>query len=92
MRELEVLDTVDWRLRAACAQIPVAQADRFFFGSTTTDLEQGRALCATCPVRTECLDLADATETGTLGARTYMAGIYGGLYPRGRRDRRRNRT
>jgi hypothetical protein len=92
MSGLEVLDSFDWRLRGACARLTPAHADRFFFGSDVRDLEVGRSLCAGCPVREPCLELADSAETGSTGRRDHMAGVWAGLYPRERRNRRRNRS
>lgn len=89
MRDLEVLDALDWRLRAACARLTPAHADRFFFGSDVRDLEVGRTLCAGCPVREPCLELADGAEVGSTGRKDHMAGVWGGLYPSQRRRRRK---
>ena len=89
MRDLDVLDQADWRLRGACARLTPAHADRFFFGSDVRDLEVGRSLCATCPVREPCLELADSVEIGSSGRKDHMAGVWGGLYSSQRRARRR---
>lgn len=88
MKDLELLEQVDWRLSAECRRLTAAQVDRYFFGNRTSDLNEGRALCAICPVRDQCLELADQVETGVEGTRRHMAGIWGGLYSSERRARR----
>lgn len=61
-----------WQAEAACSGMPT---DDFFpVGSTEPALEQiaaAKAICATCPVRAQCLDYA--LDTGQ------QYGIWGGL-------------
>jgi WhiB family redox-sensing transcriptional regulator len=73
---------VDWQLRAACRG---PQATVFFPPSRPERREEKRhrelrakAICATCPVRYDCLDYA-------LGIRE-QHGIWGGLSEVERRD------
>lgn len=89
MTDLDALEQVDWRLRGACRRLTADLADRFFFGSNVVDLNEGRALCAICPVRNECLEFADGFEVGTAGTKSHMAGIWGGLCKSQRIARRR---
>ena len=70
-----VREAPDWS-RAACRGLSPA----LFFaelGDTPTALSEARAVCATCPIRVECLDYAVGN-----GERW---GIWGGLTPRERR-------
>lgn len=75
----------DWRDRAACRD----EDPELFFPTGTTgpalqQIDAAKAICARCPVLSECL--AFALETG----QDY--GIWGGLTPEERRAlRRRNR-
>ncbi|MDF1596683.1 MAG: WhiB family transcriptional regulator [Acidimicrobiia bacterium] len=60
-----------WRARASCR----SHDPSLFFGgestSTTSSLQQARAICAGCPVKADCLDYA--LQTGP------RYGIWGGL-------------
>lgn len=74
-----------WRSRAACLGQPMT----LFFparGKKTSDVyAEGKAFCAKCPVKKECLKIAD--EFIPTGDRY---GLYGGLSPRERREARSN--
>lgn len=74
-------DRQTWRAQAACARPEHRHLDWFpGRGQATRHL---KAICATCPVRTECLDAAlDAGE---------HHGIWGGLSERERRSERSQR-
>lgn len=73
-----------WHAKAACADLPT---DDFFpVGTTGQALEQiarAKAICATCPVRDDCLDYA--LDTGQ------NDGIWGGMSEDERRTERRRR-
>jgi WhiB family transcriptional regulator, redox-sensing transcriptional regulator len=65
----------DWEASAACAQIGGGMWDT----ADGPHVFEAIAICATCPVRQQCLDDALARE-GRKKAR-YRAGIWGGLGP-----------
>ncbi len=67
----------EWYARAACR----GQGPDAFVQGGKTYYEPARALCATCPVRVECLDLALADHT--------LIGLWGGTTDRERRAIRR---
>lgn len=77
----------DWRVRAACRN--VADPDLFFPVSdddqapaTAAQIEQAKAVCASCPVRRQCLDFATETRQ--------REGVWGGTtWPERRLSRRR---
>lgn len=76
--------TQNWRARAACLDVET----EFFF---KTEFEiKGLAVCDICPVIKECRKLADEFEAGEPLSR--LAGIYGGLRPRERYERRKARN
>jgi WhiB family redox-sensing transcriptional regulator len=81
MERLTVALTADWRLEAACRGMP---ANLFFpdkeDGSST---RQAKAVCAGCPVRSECLEAS--IEFGD------KHGVWGGLSEKQRRGLRRKR-
>ncbi|MGH8899918.1 MAG: WhiB family transcriptional regulator [Egibacteraceae bacterium] len=71
-----------WQADAACAAMPTE--DFFPVGSTGPALNQiarAKAICATCPVREECLDYALATGQND--------GVWGGMSEDERRTERR---
>jgi WhiB family transcriptional regulator, redox-sensing transcriptional regulator len=73
---------IDWRHRARCRD----QDPEFFFPIGTTgpaarQIEEAKAFCQSCEVRTECLTWA--LETGQ------DAGVWGGLSAEERRAPRR---
>lgn len=77
----------EWTAAAACTTAP----DLFFPGPGRPDLERAaKAICATCPVATQCLEYALAYEAGRGGINTSYAaqGVWGGLNP-GERNRLR---
>jgi WhiB family transcriptional regulator, redox-sensing transcriptional regulator len=67
-----------WRVLAACR---TAEPELFFpisaQGPSVTDAARAKRICASCPVRSQCLDYARATH------QTY--GIWGGLTEQERR-------
>lgn len=71
----------DWRAAAACAALPADQASATFLADPIDPdtLAAARSICATCPVRRPCLDLALTGEAG-IGPRD-RAGIYAGRTP-----------
>lgn len=76
MRFDELVADSSWRARAACRGLDT----NLFFperGDNST-LKEARALCATCPVREECLAVADP-----------IFGLWGGLTPDERLERRK---
>lgn len=46
----------DWRARAACVGMPA----NFWFPEKNQNANQGRRVCAGCPVRQDCYDAAVA--------------------------------
>lgn len=65
-----------WMDDAACVGYPVD--DWFWERSTPPATKQkARAICAECPVATQCLDYALRVEGGLY----HRAGLYGGLSP-----------
>ena len=68
-----------WRAQAACRDADV----NIFFPTTDEGAEPARAICATCPVRMECLEFALATRQED--------GVWGGLTETERRRLRRRR-
>ena len=73
-----------WRARAACRG---HDTDLFFppgeTGEATEQIEEAKAICATCPVRKACLEYALATRQ--------EYGIWGGMTEAERRSLRRRR-
>ena len=74
----------DWRSAALCRN----EDPELFFpvgdtGPAALQIEEAKAICAICPVRTECADWADQHNIGD--------GIWGGLLPKQRSLRRRRR-
>lgn len=65
-----------WVERAACRGLNAT----LFHPERGESADQAKAVCATCPVRTECLDYAMATDQ--------QFGLWGGLSERGRGQRR----
>lgn len=51
-------DLTTWRREAACRDLDTA----VFFPLSDDDAGPAKAVCATCPVRTDCLELALATR------------------------------
>lgn len=48
------IQTPDWMEQAACRGYPTS----WWFPGAGEDVERGKAICETCPVKTECLDYA----------------------------------
>jgi WhiB family redox-sensing transcriptional regulator len=75
----------DWRSRGACL---AADPDLFFpisaQGSSATQINRAKAICAGCAVRAECVDFALAERD--------VLGIWGGTTDDERKKLRRNRT
>lgn len=74
-----------WRKRAACLDLdpelffPVSWAK-----THETTMAEGKAICAVCPVRRQCLDFAIDTHQ--------EYGLWGGMDAQERRRERRRRT
>jgi len=62
--------TQEWRLYAACADLPPDEADRIFFDLAVPN--QALAICIDCPVADECRDFAtkNAIPYGVWGCET----------------------
>jgi hypothetical protein len=77
----------DWRDDAECATDQYAKHRDLWFPSHGDHeaIAAAKRVCATCPVRTACLDDALAEEGGR--SHDGRHGIRGGLGPRGRRRR-----
>ena len=69
----------DWRARAACRNSDV----ELFFPASEEGAGPAKAVCATCPVRHDCLEWALATRQ--------HEGVWGGLTEAERRRLRRRR-
>lgn len=72
----------DWHRDALCT----GATDLFFpkLGASTRHIEYCKAICAQCPVQTECLDTAMSMPND-------LYGIFGGKTPRERRAMRAER-
>lgn len=64
---------LSWRTRAACNLVGAEQQEKFFPAGRPSN--EPKSLCATCPVRRECLDFA-------LSSPWRPAAIVAGLTPR----------
>lgn len=69
----------DWRLEAACRDADTA----VFFPDSDDEAGPALAICATCPVREECLEFALLTRQED--------GVWGGMTETDRRRVRRRR-
>ena len=76
---LRELVPTPWVADAACADADPA----LIFGDPGADPSKAQAICAGCPVRTECLDFAIATSE--------RFGIWGGMGQKARRIEARRR-
>jgi WhiB family redox-sensing transcriptional regulator len=76
------LPLIDWFADAACRDSDTA----VFFPASDRDADEAKAICATCPVREECLEYSLATRPAD--------GVFGGLTPveRHRLIRRRQKA
>ncbi|MEW6155548.1 MAG: WhiB family transcriptional regulator [Actinomycetota bacterium] len=70
---------IRWRLEAACRDFDT----NLFFPLTEEGVAEAKAVCATCPVREECLEFALQTRQED--------GVWGGLDEAERRRARRRR-
>ena len=77
---------VDWDLQAACRGVDTEA----FYGTTHASVARAKGICGRCFVQTDCLLVADALEQ-ELGAKM-VHGIWGGLTPEERLERRRARS
>ena len=75
-----------WRSEASCLGMPPGEVDRIFYpGSYSNKLTaEARAICATCPVKQDCLSFALSLRQGD---DTY--GIFGGTTPEERKQLRK---
>jgi WhiB family redox-sensing transcriptional regulator len=79
----------EWTLQAACADqdpevwFPTAGAGQFAEGRMAHKAAQAKAVCAECPVRTECLEFALESDS--------RHGVWGGLDEYERQALRRRR-
>lgn len=64
---LSALDTAAWRRHAACADTD----PELFFATDEETVGQAKQVCATCPVRTACLETALRQHE--------MHGVWGGM-------------
>jgi WhiB family redox-sensing transcriptional regulator len=71
--------TVEWQQDAACVQ----HRDVDFFPARGESVRDAKAVCASCPVRVDCLDFALRLKVAH--------GVWGGLSERERRSLRRER-
>lgn len=75
---------LEWREKALCT----GKQEIFFNDAKTKAVAQAKAICAVCPVKSECLDHAlTHTEFGIWGG---MTANERRLYRRAERKRRRN--
>ncbi|MDH6111174.1 WhiB family redox-sensing transcriptional regulator [Kitasatospora sp. MAP12-15] len=66
-------DLLDWRLAAACADLPA----RTVFATRAAQAAPALGRCARCPVRRECLDAVDPGHSwfdGVCGGRLWRNG------------------
>jgi WhiB family redox-sensing transcriptional regulator len=63
-----------WQFSAACD----TQDTEIFFSELRSKVTKAKAICATCPVRSQCLSFAIAEDIDT--------GIFGGLTPAERKE------
>lgn len=83
MNPLSTIDTAPWRQDAACA----GEDPDLFFSGDDASVRAAKQVCATCPVRADCLETALAVNE--------MHGVWGGMAEGERRrlirQRRRDR-
>lgn len=68
-------DWPKWRAQAKCRDV----SPRVFFPTFGQTYDDARAICAACPVQSECLEWAMGLERGCGLAERH--GMYGGLTP-----------
>jgi len=71
----------DWRDQAECIKYA---HEVEFFPSRGESTREAKAVCATCPVREQCLEYALQWD--------HLSGVWGGLSERERRQIRRRRS
>ena len=72
-----IISSEPWQVEAACIEVGPAPWDTT--GDELNNLNRAAlAICGRCPVRSECLELAMRTETGSKRNRS---GIFGGRTP-----------
>jgi WhiB family transcriptional regulator, redox-sensing transcriptional regulator len=76
---LPLVTSTTWQDEAACADAPA----ELFFSNDEEDQREALALCEACPVRSECLEHALATNE--------QYGIWGGVREQDRRRLNRER-
>jgi WhiB family transcriptional regulator, redox-sensing transcriptional regulator len=74
----------DWQVGAICAELPEDEADAIFFPERGGSSKAAKAICARCPVRSECLDYALVSKE--------PFGIWGGTSERERRRLRKRKV
>ena len=55
---MDMLVGPDWGRYAACKDLEPEEADAYFFPKRGQSANGGRALCRSCPVSEQCLELA----------------------------------
>ena len=78
------MDAHDWWELAACRDLDPDLFDYDPEADPPTEAEAAKQVCASCQVRDACLEFA----LTTIGRREDLTGIYGGLTPAERTDRR----
>lgn len=75
----------EWAERGACLGLEPELADRLFFPGQAdhAEMREAKRICATCPVKTDCLEFAVTTNQD--------CGIWGGTSEAERRRIRRRR-
>ena len=79
-QEVREPEREDWRDDAECVRHP-GEVD--FFPERGESVRAAKAVCAQCPVKTECLEYAMQWN--------HLSGVWGGLSERERRQLRRRR-
>jgi hypothetical protein len=77
---------LDWDMDAACRGLDTES----FYGTSNDSVSRAKGICGRCFVQGACLSVADELEQG-LGQRM-VHGIWGGLTPDERIERRRALT
>ena len=67
-----------WLGRASCRDLPLEKLNLFFVDAGRSLSKEAKALCASCPVRIECLEHAYDHEIA--------GGYFGGISPSRRRS------
>lgn len=80
------IELAEWRSRAACKDLGALAAEIFFPENTKRGIDpyaRARTICATCPVKAECLDEAIENKE--------QYDLWGGMNLRERRKEARRR-